>query len=487
MSSIGPIRKLISILLLNYLQCNLYLSYGFSYRPISSIIVKSVPNEYEWACQTVKPKHPGSNFTFPRRKTTTPCFFHQNGLYLSYSGRINHSYNIQSFNTLNSYPGQKLRNKLIYCRIINLKKARGVIVIITMNPNATKEDIENVETMIEEAGYTVHPIYGTNLTVLAAVGDERGKENLYDRLTSQPMVDKVEFILPPFKLVCREMRKGITRPDTFIDIEFKWKEGKKKVTIGSDQFVVMAGPCSVETRDQIMECARFAKDNGATILRGGAFKPRTSPYSFQGLEEEGLKLLAEARHEYGLAVVTELMDAHHLELVDRYADIIQIGARNMQNFMLLKSLSSTQKPVLLKRGMSSTLDEWLMSAEYIASVGNSNVILCERGIRTFETRYRNTLDLNAVPALKKLTHLPLIVDPSHGTGRSDLVLPMALAAAASGCHGVILEIHPQPSKAWSDGAQSLDEKGFQATMNALNPLLESLGKSLIKEEEIAKV
>jgi len=345
-----------------------------------------------------------------------------------------------------------------------------------MNSNATKEDIENVEAVIEDLGYSVHPIHGTNLTVLAAVGDERGKEGLYERLVSQPLVDKVEYILPPYKLVCREVRKGMFRPETIIHLEFSWKEGKKKATIGGSEFVVMAGPCSVETRDQIMESARIAKKCGASFLRGGAFKPRTSPYSFQGLEEEGLKLLAEARHEYGLAVVTELMDAHHLELLDRYADIIQIGARNIQNFMLLKSLGSTKRPVLLKRGMSTTLDEWLMSAEYIVSVGNNNVILCERGIRTFETKYRNTLDLNAVPALQKLTHLPVIVDPSHGTGRSDLVPPLSLAAAACGCHGIILEIHPNPSEAWSDGAQSLDEEGFKDLMKRLLPIVEAVGR-----------
>ncbi len=360
-------------------------------------------------------------------------------------------------------------------------------MIITMNSNATKEDIENVESIIEDFGYTVHPIHGTNLTVLAAVGDERGKAGLYERLSSQKMVDKVEYILPPFKLVCREMRKGMTRPDTLIDVEFEWKEGKRKVTIGGSAFVMMAGPCSVETRDQIFECARIAQENGASFLRGGAFKPRTSPYSFQGLEEEGLKLLAEARHEYGLAVVTELMDAHHLEVVDRYADVIQIGARNMQNFMLLKSLGSTTKPVLLKRGMSSTIEEWLMSAEYIASVGNSNVILCERGIRTFEPKYRNTLDLNAVPTLQKMTHLPIIVDPSHGTGRADLVLSMSLASAASGCNGLILEIHPNPSQAWSDGAQSLDEQSFQDLMKRLTPVVEAIGKTMVADVATSSV
>jgi len=347
-----------------------------------------------------------------------------------------------------------------------------------MNTNASKEDIKNVEKMIEDAGYSVHPIYGTNLTVLAAVGDERGKVGLYDHLISQPGVDKVEFILPPYKLVAREVKKGIIRPNTVVQFDFEWKEGKKQITIGSDDFIVMAGPCSVENRDQIMESARIAKQYGAICLRGGAFKPRTSPYSFQGLEEEGLKLMADARYEYGLAVVTELMDAHHLEQVDRYADIIQIGARNMQNFMLLKSLGATRRPILLKRGMSSTVEEWLMSAEYILSQGNDRVILCERGIRTFETQYRNVLDLIAVPTLRKLTHLPIIVDPSHGTGHADLVIPMSLAATAAGAYGIVLEVHPDPAHAFSDGKQSLDEERFKHLMEILPPVVKAVGMNV---------
>lgn len=348
-------------------------------------------------------------------------------------------------------------------------------MIIQMNPNASRDDIKNVEQMIADAGYSVHPIYGTNLTVLAAVGDERDKVGLYDQLVSQPGVDKVEFILPPYKLVAREVQKGIIRPNSIIEFEFEWKEGKKKITIGGSEFIVMAGPCSVENREQVLESARIVRQYGAKCLRGGAFKPRTSPYSFQGLEEEGLKLLAEARHEYGLAVVTELMDAHHLEAVDRYADIIQIGARNMQNFMLLKSLGATKRPILLKRGMSSTIEEWLMSAEYILSQGNNQVILCERGIRTFETQYRNVLDLNAAPTLRKLTHLPIIVDPSHGTGQADLVIPMSLASAAAGAFGIILEVHPDPAHAFSDGKQSLDEARFKQLMEVLPPVVRSVG------------
>ena len=345
-----------------------------------------------------------------------------------------------------------------------------------MSPEATTEEIESVESIIEDAGYSVHPIHGTNLTVLAAVGDERGKEGLYERLYSQPGVEKVEFILPPYKLVCREIHKGLRRPDSVVTISFKWSGGQESISIGTNELVMMAGPCSVESRDQIFASARIVRKYGAKILRGGAFKPRTSPYSFQGLEEEGLKMVAEAREEFGLAVVTELMDAHHLEIVEKYTDIIQIGARNMQNFTLLKSLGSTPRPILLKRGMSSTIDEWLMSAEYIAARGNNNIILCERGIRTFETAYRNVLDLNAVPVLRRITHLPVIVDPSHGTGSADMVIPMGLASVACGCHGLIVEVHPEPAKAISDGKQSLDEKGFRELMERLVPIGRAMGR-----------
>ncbi len=351
-------------------------------------------------------------------------------------------------------------------------------MIITMQTGASKDEISNVEMLIKDYGYDVHPIYGTNLTVLAAVGDERGKEGLYDRMISQPGVDKVEFILPPYKLVCREVRAGIMRADTVVNIHFKWKEGPETVSIGGDELVVMAGPCSVESSEQMMECARINKQYGAKILRGGAFKPRTSPYSFQGLEEDGLKMLADAREEYGLAIVTELMDAHHLDLITQYADIIQIGARNMQNFMLLKSLGNTDKPILLKRGIASTIDEWLMAAEYVLSCGNNNVMLCERGIRTFETKYRNTLDLNAVPMIKKLTHLPIVVDPSHGTGHWDLVTDMALASVAAGGHALMIETHPEPAKAWSDGAQSLNEESFKTLMARTAPVAKAVGRAV---------
>ena len=262
---------------------------------------------------------------------------------------------------------------------------------------------------------------------------------------------------------------------TTVEIEVGWQNGTSKVTIGDGGLVVMAGPCSVESLEQITKSARMAKAGGASMLRGGAFKPRTSPYSFQGLEEEGLKYLAAARWETGLPVVTELMDQHHIELLDKYADMIQIGARNMQNFTLLKGLGQTKKPVLLKRGMSSKLDEWLMSAEYILAQGNPNVILCERGIRTFETAYRNVLDLNAVPKLRGLTHLPVVVDPSHGTGAWRMVAPMAKAAAACGVDGLIVEIHPDPGKAFSDGDQSLKQKNFLALMDEVATVAEAVG------------
>lgn len=349
-------------------------------------------------------------------------------------------------------------------------------MIITMVPGATKEQIEQVEKVIESFGYQVHPIYGTNLTVLAAVGDERDKPNVVERLRSQDGVQKVELILPPYKLVSRDPGPGITRQRTVVTMETQWQSGTSRVSIGDDSLIVMAGPCSVESLEQIKLCARMAKAGGASMLRGGAYKPRTSPYSFQGLEEEGLKYLAEAREITGLPVVTELMDQHHIEILDRYTDMIQIGARNMQNFTLLKALGQTSKPVLLKRGMSATIDEWLMSAEYILSQGNKNVVLCERGIRTFETKYRNTLDLNAIPTLKKLTHLPVIVDPSHGTGDWELVTPMARAAIACGADGLQIEIHPDPANAFSDGAQSLKEKTFRKLMNEIATVGEAVGK-----------
>jgi len=338
-------------------------------------------------------------------------------------------------------------------------------VIIVMEHGAPKEYIERAIEEVRKLGYDSHPIYGTDRTVIACVGDERGKHRI-QTLDSLPGVESVVPILQPFKLVGRE-----AKPEkSVLDVA--------GVKIGGGEVVVMAGPCSVESREQILESAEIVRAGGGKILRGGAFKPRTSPYDFQGLEEEGLKLLAEAREKTGLKIVTELMDAHHLELIEQYADIIQIGARNSQNFFLLKAVGKSKKPVLLKRGMSTTIKEFLMSAEYIMSQGNYNVILCERGIRTFETYTRNTLDLNAIPVIQKLSHLPIIVDPSHGTGRWDIVAPMSKAAVAAGADGLIVEVHPHPDEAVSDGAQSLKPGKFRQLMADLHVLAQAVGREV---------
>ena len=324
-------------------------------------------------------------------------------------------------------------------------------MIIVMKPGATKAEFNHVIVKIKEYGFQAHPIVGTERTVIGCVGDERSKTQLQS-LEVAPGVESVMPILKPFKLASREMRKEKTVV----------KVGK--YSIGGLQFVVMAGPCSVETREQILKSAEVVKKAGAQVLRGGAFKPRTSPYSFQGLEEEGLKLLAEAREKTGMPFVTEVITPTDVTLVAEYADMLQIGARNMQNFALLKEVGRIKKPVLLKRGMSNTLKELLMSAEYIMSQGNYNVVLCERGIRTFEDYTRNTCDLSAVPALKELSHLPVIVDPSHGTGVRSLIAPLSKAAVAVGADGLIIEVHPNPEEAYSDGAQSLMPKQFEKLM-----------------------
>ncbi|MBE7559674.1 3-deoxy-7-phosphoheptulonate synthase [bacterium] len=336
-------------------------------------------------------------------------------------------------------------------------------MIIIMKENATAGEIDHVIAAVRDLGYKPHPIYGKDRTVVAAVGDERGKYRIAN-LESMPGVDSVVPILKPYKLAGRETH----REPSLVTV--------RSVPIGGPEIVVMAGPCSVESREQILECARIVKEQGCQFLRGGAFKPRTSPYAFQGLAEEGLQLLAEARAATGLAVVTELMDAHNLPLVEKYTDIIQIGARNMQNYYLLSAVGETRKPVLLKRGLASTIQEWLMSAEYILSRGNYCVILCERGIRTFETETRNTLDLSAVPVVKKLSHLPIIVDPSHGTGHWDLVPPMAAAAIAAGADGLMIEVHPHPEEAASDGPQSLTEKSFAALMQEVRRFVDAAGR-----------
>ena len=344
-------------------------------------------------------------------------------------------------------------------------------MIIVMKADASSKQVEHVFEKVKELGYQVHPIFGERRTVIACVGDERGKSRL-QALDSLDGVENVVPILKPFKLAGREWK------DARSQITIQAKNGGAATVIGNNHFGVMAGPCSVEGREQILLSAEQVKAAGAKVLRGGAFKPRTSPYSFQGLEEEGLKLLAEASEKTGLHVITEVITPGDVSLVSEYADILQIGARNMQNYALLKEVGRIRKPVLLKRGMSSTLKELLMSAEYILSQGNYEVILCERGIRTFEDYTRNTCDLSAVPALKEMSHLPVIVDPSHGTGVRSLVTPLAKAAVAVGADGLIVEVHPNPEEAFSDGAQSLLPGQFQEMMDWVEKLVELEGKKL---------
>ncbi|HOO38565.1 MAG TPA: 3-deoxy-7-phosphoheptulonate synthase [Deltaproteobacteria bacterium] len=328
-------------------------------------------------------------------------------------------------------------------------------MIISMKRGATPEQIDHVKELIEEFGYRVHESRGSERVVFGAIGDERGKERL-TCLEAQPGVEKVIPILAPYKLASRE-----TKPEsTIIDLGLGVKVGNRKL-------LVIAGPCAVESQEQIMTVAKALKDSGAQMLRGGAFKPRTSPYAFQGLKDDGLVLLAQAKEQYGLPVITEVMDIASIEVISEYADCLQVGARNIQNFQLLKQVGKTNKPVLLKRGMSTTIEEFLMSAEYVLASGNSNVILCERGIRTFETATRNTLDISAVPVLKERTHLPVVVDPSHGTGHARYVAPMAFAAIAAGADGLMIEVHPKPEEALSDGPQSLRPHEFKDLMEGI--------------------
>jgi 3-deoxy-7-phosphoheptulonate synthase len=338
-------------------------------------------------------------------------------------------------------------------------------MVIVLKPGSTEREIEDVSRRIEGMGYRANVSRGEARTIIGAIGDDRGKERLQS-LESLECVEAVIRILQPFKLASREVH-----PDgTLVQVN--------GVVIGGQKLVVMAGPCSVESRDQLLAVARETKAAGATILRGGAFKPRTSPYAFQGLEEEGLRLLAEARKVTGLSVVTEVMEPDKVEVVAEYADILQIGARNMQNFSLLKRVAECGKPVLLKRGMATSIQEWLLSAEYILSGGNPHVILCERGIRTFETATRFTLDLNAVPVIKKLSHLPVVVDPSHGTGHWEYVGAMARAGLAAGADGLIIEVHNKPEEALSDGPQSLKPERFARLMEELRRLAPALGREL---------
>ena len=318
--------------------------------------------------------------------------------------------------------------------------------MIIMKPTATEEQIDAVIKRIESVGATAHPSRGEEITVIGAVGDREHVQQL--ELDANPGVEKVVPILKPYKLASTQLREQ----PTVLDI------GGAK--IGGEHFAMIAGPCTVETRDQTLETADVVKAAGATMLRGGAYKPRTSPYAFQGLGQDGLKILQEAKDRTGLPIVTELMDVRELDAVLEVADLIQIGARNMQNYTLLTEIGRSGRPALIKRGLSSTIDELLMAAEYVLKEGNENVILCERGIRTFETAYRFTLDLAAVPVLKEQTHLPVVVDPSHAPGRRSLVPSLSLAAAAVGADGIIVEVHPDPDSAICDAAQQLPTSGF---------------------------
>jgi 3-deoxy-7-phosphoheptulonate synthase len=341
-------------------------------------------------------------------------------------------------------------------------------MMIVMKETASAEEIDAVVAKIERAGALAHRSQGARVTVIGAIGDVEQDVSVEGLgLEGQPGVDRVVPILKPYKLASSQITHG---ERTVLEID-----GRK---VGGDNFALIAGPCTVESREQTLTTARVVRDAGATLLRGGAYKPRTSPYAFQGLGVEGLRLLAEAKAETGLPIVTELMDIGDLEPVLEVADVIQIGARNMQNYPLLAEVGRSGRPALLKRGLSSTLDELLMAAEYILKEGNPNVMLCERGIRTFETAYRFTLDLMAVPVLKELSHLPVIVDPSHAAGRRDLVLPLSLAAAAVGADGIIVEVHPNPDEAICDGPQALRADGFAEYALAVQRAAALAGKAL---------
>ena len=340
-------------------------------------------------------------------------------------------------------------------------------MIAVMHPSASSEDIEHVVEVLRLHGLKAQISQGEERTVIGVIGTGF-PDDLLETLEVLPGVDRVTRITRPYKLASRD----------FKPLNTVVNGGGQPV--GGRDFVVMAGPCSVETRDQLVRTAISVAESGATFLRGGAFKPRTSPYAFQGLGLDGLDLLEEGRAQTGLPIITEVMDPGQVERVAETADILQIGARNMQNFPLLKEIGRAGKPCMLKRGLSATIEEWLMAAEYIMHAGNSNVILCERGIRTFETATRNTLDLSAIPLVKRLSHLPVIADPSHGTGHRYLVEPMALAAAAAGADGLIIEVHPQPDSALSDGPQSLTLEGFSSLMRTLERVLAAVDRPLAR-------
>lgn len=337
-------------------------------------------------------------------------------------------------------------------------------MIIIMKRNAPDTEVQRIIDEMRAAKLQPMPLIGTERVVIAVIGDERGLD--IGHLKSLPGVSDVMPVLQPYKLAARDTK----HEDTIIDIN--------GVKIGGKQIVVMAGPCSVESEEQMNESAKAAKKAGATILRGGAFKPRTTPYSFQGMGEAGLKIMRRAADSHGLLVITELMDTRDVNLVAKYSDIVQIGTRNMQNFTLLKEIGKTQKPVLLKRGLSSTIKEWLLAAEYIMSEGNHNVMLCERGIRTFEPETRNTFDINAIPLVKELSHLPVIADPSHGTGKRNLVAPVARAAIAAGADGLIIEMHPHPDQAMTDGDQSVTPEMLVDMMKDFKKVAKAVGREI---------
>jgi 3-deoxy-7-phosphoheptulonate synthase len=340
----------------------------------------------------------------------------------------------------------------------------GDDMIVVMKQDATRAQIVNVTARIEQVGCQVHISEGGECAIIGVIGNGRPLDR--EQIERMDGVQRTVPVLRPFKLASRDFHPQ----DTLVAVN--------GVTVGGRQLTVMAGPCAVESHDQLLEAARAVKDAGGHVLRGGVFKPRTSPYSFQGLGEEGLRLLSKARDEIGLPVVTEVMDPQQVPLVTIYADILQIGARNMQNYTLLHAVGHAQRPVLLKRGMMSTIEELLMAAEYILSHGNDRIILCERGIRTFEKYTRNTLDISAVPLLKQLSHLPVVVDPSHGTGNRELVEPVSQAAVAAGADGLLIEVHPHPEEALSDGAQSLEPERFARLMQRLQPVAEAVGRKL---------
>lgn len=335
--------------------------------------------------------------------------------------------------------------------------------MIIVCKNSTEAEIKNLTDKFEDLGFRTHLSTGTETTIIGLIGDT-SKIDIED-VAALDIVEKVQRVSEPYKLVNRKFHNE----DTVIDVN--------GVKIGGGHFAVMAGPCSIESEEQIVSCAKAVKAAGANFLRGGAFKPRTSPYAFRGLKARGLELLLTAKKETGLPIVTELMSLEHLDLFND-VDIIQIGARNMQNFEMLAEIGKCRKPILLKRGLANTIEEWLMSAEYIMSGGNENVILCERGIRTFETATRNTFDVSAIPVLHNLTHLPVIADPSHASGKSSLIKPLAKSAVAAGADGLMIEVHPQPSKALCDGAQSLTPEAFDDVMTDVKKLCEFENKTL---------